>query len=88
MQQVGDTIIESINDITLDVIIEYCKEKGEVDWLKACINEAVEPDKRGRNRKKSFIELRKEFAVKFMPEFAPKYETKNKPSMYDIINAL
>jgi hypothetical protein len=87
MKQVGDTVIETINDINLEVIIEYCKEKGEIDWLKSTINEEVAPDKRGRNRKKSFIELRKEFVIKFMPEFAPMAQPK-KPSMYDIINAL
>lgn len=87
MQQVGETVIETINDINLEVIIEYCKEKGEIDWLKSTINEEVAPDKRGRNRKKSFIELRKEFVIKFMPEFAPSGQPK-KPSMYDVINAL
>ena len=87
MQQVGETVIETINDINLEVIIEYCKEKGEINWLKNTINEEVAPDKRGRNRKKSFIELRKEFVIKFMPEFAPAGQPK-KPRMYDGINAL
>ena len=87
MQQVGDVIIASINDITVDIIIAYCQEKGEVQWLKDCINAQVAPDKNGKNRKKSFIELRKEFVIKFMPEFAPKPAEK-KPTMYDIINAL
>ena len=88
MQKVGDVVIESINDITIDVIIAYCQEKKEVDWLKACASEEVAPDKRGRIRKKSFIEIRKEFVVKFMPEFAPKYDHNNKPTMYDKIAAL
>lgn len=88
MQKVGDYTIESINDITIDIIIEYCLANKEVEWLKDCVNENVKPDKNGHARRKSFIELRKDFVVKFMPEFAPKYESKSKVSMYDRIQAL
>lgn len=77
--------INDINDINLEIIIDYCKEHGQIAWLKAEIEREVPPDKNGRPRKLSFIELRKAFAIKFMPQFAPKYESKRRKSMYELI---
>lgn len=79
--------LTSIDEVTFEYIVEYCKENSEVDWLKETMSQPVAPDKRGRERRKSFIELRKEFTLKFMPEIAPKPAAPKK-TMYDIIAEL
>lgn len=69
--------------IKFNDIVEYCKANNQVEWLKKTVTD-FEADK---GRKITFIELKKEFATKFMPEIAPKAKEK-KPSMYDIIASL
>lgn len=34
--------IETLNDITIDYIIDYCKEHGEVKWLKEIAAQTVD----------------------------------------------
>lgn len=60
----------------LEDIVNWCKANNEVDWLK----------KQGA-AKKTFIEIKVEFAKKFMPDIMPVAKPK-KPTMYDIIDAL
>lgn len=81
--------INDIKEINLAFILEYVKEQGPdaIQWLKDLKNKPVPPDKNGRERKMSFIELRNEFANKFFPELAPKHKEK-KPSMWEQIDAL
>lgn len=81
--------IKDIKEINLAFILEYVKEQGTdaIQWLKDLKNKPVPPDKNGRERKMSFIELRNEFANKFFPELAPKHKEK-KPSMWEQIDAL
>lgn len=81
--------INNIKEIDLDFILEYVKAQGQEDiqWLKDLKNKPVPPDKNGRERKMSFIELRKEFAIKYFPELAPKPKEK-KLSMWEQIDAL
>ena len=67
--------------MTVTDIIDWCKANGEVSWLKKTA--ATEID----GRKITFIELKKAFVDKFMPEIAPKSKPKQ-PSMYDRIAAL
>lgn len=59
--------MEKLNDITLDFIIEYCKENGEVAWLKELVNTPGLVDKNGNPRKIGFVEVRNAFAKKFFP---------------------
>jgi hypothetical protein len=66
--------------MTVTDIIDWCKANGEVAWLKKTA--ATEID----GRKITFIELKKAFVDKFMPEIAPK--STKKPSMYELIAAL
>lgn len=81
--------ITDIKEITLDFIIEYVQAKGQDDvkWLKETYNKPVKPDKNGNERTMSFIELRKEFVIKYFPALAPKPREK-KLTMKERINAL
>lgn len=81
--------LKDIKEITFDFILEYVKGQGPdaIQWLKDLKNKPVPPDKNGRERKMSFIELRKEFAIKFCPTLAPKPKEK-KPTMWEQIDAL
>lgn len=76
---------EARSTYNLDFIIDYCQKHNEVEWLKACANEPVAPNKNGKERTKSFVELQGEFIAKFFPEEAPK---KKKPTMIVRINSL
>ena len=81
--------INNIKDITFDYIVEYVKGKGteDVQWLKELAEKPVAPDKNGKERKISFIEIRKEFVIKYIPALAPKPKEK-KPTMLERIAAL
>ena len=81
--------VNGIKDIDFAFIIEYVKEQGPdaIQWLKDLKNKPVKPDKNGRERKISFIELRKEFVIKYFPQWAPKKKEK-KLTMWEQIDAL
>ena len=70
--------------MTLDDIINWCQEHGEVAWLKEEAAQLIEQD--GKTRKISFIEIKHDFVEKFMPELLP--AKKKSLSMYDRIAAL
>lgn len=65
---------KNIREINFDYIIEYVQAQGPeaVQWLKDLAAKPVPPDKNGKERKISFIEIRKEFVIRFFPELAPK----------------
>lgn len=69
----------------IEDIIEWCKANNQVEWLKETASKTY-PCEKGA-RKISFIELKIQFVKKFMPEIAPKAQSK-KPSMYELIDAL
>lgn len=108
--------------MTIEEIIEWCKEHKETKWLKEAAAKTVSTKvypkvkvralddngnpaftKSGKPKFKtvndttkkpttekrpiSFIELKKEFCQKFMPEILPKAKAK-KPTFYDMINSL
>ena len=73
-------------DMTIEDIIQWCKDNKQVDWLKEAAAKTYKTED-GKERRISFIELKLEFVKKFMPEIAPKAQAK-KPSMYDLIKAL
>ena len=81
--------ITDIKEINLAFILEYVKEQGpeDIQWLKDLKNKPVPPDKNGRERKMSFIELRKEFVIKYFPKLAPTPKEK-KLTMWEQIDAL
>ena len=78
-----------IKEINSDYIIEYVKtqDKWAVEWLKGLVNKEMPPNKNGKPRKITFIEIRNEFVKQFMPELMPPPKEK-KPSMFDRINDL
>lgn len=73
-------------DMTIDDIIQWCQENGQVAWLKAIAAKTF-PKEDGTIRKITFIELKLEFVREFMADIAPKAKPK-KPSMFDKIGAL
>lgn len=78
--------MEKLNDITLDFIIEYCKEHDEVAWLKEIANTPNLVDKNGKARKIGFMEIRNAFAKKFFPDLIQ--AKTHKKSMFDRIMEL
>lgn len=67
-------------------IVNWCVNNKQVDWLKATAA-LTYTTKDGKTRKITFIELKKAFVEKFMPEIAPKAK-KKEPTMFEIIAAL
>ena len=70
----------------IDDIISWCKENEQTAWLKKEATKTY-PTSNGKKRKVTFIELKKAFAEKFMPEILPVAKEK-KPTMFDKIAAL
>lgn len=79
----------NIKEIDLNYIIAYVVNEGKwaVEWLKELANKEMPPNKNGKPRKITFIEIRQEFVRRYMPELAPPAKEK-KPSMYERINSL
>jgi hypothetical protein len=75
--------------MTFNDIVEWCKANNQVEWLKKEVETIVVDEKDGVEfeRDISFIEIKRDFAEKFMPEIAPQKKPK-KPSMKDIVAAL
>ena len=76
--------VNGIKDIDFAFILEYVKEQGPdaIQWLKDLKNKPVPPDKNGRERKMSFIELRKEFMA--INGKIRRQETKRKTTLYKL----
>jgi len=81
--------ITNIKEITTDFIIEYLAEQGEEheQWLIDLYDSEVKPDKNGKPRTISFIEIRQEFVKEYMPEILPVPKEK-KPTMQSKIDEL
>lgn len=71
----------------IDTIIEWCKENNQVEWLKAAAAQK-KIGKDGEERSITFIELKREFALKFVPEIVPVAQKKKGASMFEKIAAL
>lgn len=85
--------IENINDITIDYIIDYCKEHDEVKWLKATAAETIECKVYPRIKKdgKSVADKSQEPKIETRPvsfiqirnafteKFMPEFAPKRKP---------
>ena len=81
--------ITNIKEINYDYIEEYVQQKGKDDikWLIDLMETEVPPDKNGKKRHISFIEIRNAFVDKYMPEIKPKAKPKQ-PTMQDRIAKL
>jgi len=77
----------SILDIGFEFIINYCKANKQIEWLKELKNTPVKPNKKGKERQISFIEIRNEFTKKFFPDIAP-MPMEPKKTMYEMIDEL
>jgi len=71
-----------VKEISFDYIIDYVKEKGKADiaWLKELANRQIADEKSGKTRNISFVEVRNEFARKYLPEIVRPPKEK-KPTM-------
>ena len=81
--------ITNIKEIKFPYIMEYVKEKGQEDiqWLIDLMKTEVPPNKNGKERTISFIEIRKAFVLKYMPDLMPERKPKP-PTMQDYIKEL
>ncbi|MCL2813722.1 MAG: hypothetical protein FWD23_03895 [Oscillospiraceae bacterium] len=59
-----------VKEISFDYIVEFVQEKGAADiaWLKEFVDSQVVDKKSGKIRNISFVEVRNEFAKKYVPE--------------------
>ena len=72
--------------MTIDNIIDWCKDNGKVAWLKAKAAETY-TDKNGKVSKITYFQIKKDFCETFMPEILPE-KKEVKASMFDKIAAL
>jgi len=81
--------IKTLNDIEFPFVIAHVKSQGAEDkkWLKDLAATTGLTDKNGKARRMSFIEIRKEFAIRYLPHLAPQAKEK-KPTMYDLIDEI
>lgn len=80
----------TLQNIKFQDILDYCLENNQVAWLKeVAATKIIRKDEKGEEYEDNitFIELKLAFVRKFMPEIAPAPKV-NKPTMFDIINAL
>ena len=74
--------------MNFEQVVEWCKENNQLEWLKATVAKTL-PTKDGKGtRHINFLEVKREFARKFMPEIVPVRKTPKKPSMKEILEAL
>jgi len=72
-----------VKQISFDFIIDFIKERGkekDIAWLKELANKEVVDRRTGAMRNISFVEVRNEFAKKYMPEIVPPPKA-TKPTM-------
>ena len=67
--------------LTFNDIYNWCVTNKQTAWLKE--TGAVKEN----GKRPTFIEIKKAFALKFMPEIMPKAQPKA-PTMYDLIDSL
>lgn len=84
---------ENIKAITLDYMKSYVMEQkaDDIQWLIDTMQEEVAAkDKEGNDikRKRSFLEIRNDFARRYFPELAPKGTTKKNSKMKDTLAEL
>lgn len=84
--------------MTLDEIENWCEANGQLEWLADTLEKEVEvkvypkgedgkadksKEAKTETRPISYIQVKKEFVDKFMPEIAPKRKENQKPTMKD-----
>lgn len=83
----------SLKAITLDYMKSYVMEQeaDDIQWLIKTMQEEIDAkDKDGNDikRKRSFLEIRNDFAKRFFPDLAPKGTTKKNGKMKDTLAEL
>lgn len=75
--------------MTFNDIVDWCKANDQIEWLKKEVAKTVTVEKDGAKvtRDVTFVEIKRAFAEKFMPEIIPERKPK-KPSMKNIVDAL
>jgi len=68
-------------------IMEWCQENHQVAWLKNEVQKTKQNDK-GETVPVSFIDVRREWAKKFMPELIEKKKAKKSKSMLEKVMAM
>ena len=84
---------ESLKAVTLDYMKSYVMEQKaeDIQWLINAMKEEIDAkDKDGKDikRKRSFLEIRNDFARRYFPDLAPKGTTKKAKKMKDILTEL
>ena len=74
---------EKLVQIKLDDVMKWCEEHDELDWLEKEASKVVVKD--GVEKPITYIELRKAWAQKFMPELLKKKSKKKAPTMLEKI---
>ncbi len=54
-------------DITQEFMINYCKENGQIEWLKEQVQKTY-VDKKGKTRRVTWMQVRSNFQAKFFPK--------------------
>ena len=84
---------ESLKAITLDYMKGYVMEKEakDIQWLINAMKEEIDAkDKDGKDikRKRSFLEVRNDFARRYFPDLAPKGTTKKSGKTKEVLTEL
>ena len=85
--------VEDIKEITMPLIKKYImkQNKSDIEWLIDILESKVSvTDKEGKEtmRRRTFIEIRNDFARKYRPDIAPKGTTKKTSAIDDTLAEL
>jgi len=74
-----------VKEIKIDYICDYVAQKSQADveWLQNFVTTKITSEETGKSRQPTFIDIRKAFVERYMPELLSK-----KQSMYTQIAAL
>lgn len=84
---------ENLKAVTLDYMKSYVMEKeaDDIQWLINTMQEEINAkDKDGKDikRKRSFLEVRNDFARRYFPDLAPKGTTKKSGKTKEVLTEL
>lgn len=79
-------------EMTIDYIIDWCKENNQIEWLKAenaktfPVEGTTKKGKPKKPRKITLLEIKRNFVEKFMPELLPQEKPKKETFRDKIAN--